>query len=124
MSSVNPVAVAAIGVKQATAQTKQEREPASDAQVQAAAKAKLELTLAQREKHAKLTAAAEQFEAIFVRQLLKSAHFGGSAGQSGHGQMAIDALANSVVKGGGLGFADQLRDDLFRSYLQRPSDDA
>jgi flagellar protein FlgJ len=62
----------------------------------------------------KLLQAAKDFEAIFVRQMLKSVEkttaAGGSAkptaGQSTYGSMIVDSLSESITKGGGLGLAD------------------
>lgn len=58
--------------------------------------------------------AAKDFEAIFVRQMLKSLEkttaAGGNthptAGQSTYGSMIVDTLSESISKGGGLGLAD------------------
>ena len=66
----------------------------------------------------KLTEATEQFEAIFVRQLLKTAKFGGKAAEKGHGTMIVDAMSKSVTANGGLGFARVIRDNLAESYLR------
>jgi Rod binding domain-containing protein len=57
---------------------------------------------------AKLEKAAGEFEQIFVKQLLKEAKVGGSEKQGGYGDMAVDALASGVQKGGGLGLAKQI----------------
>jgi len=58
--------------------------------------------------------AAKDFEAIFVRQMLKSLEkttaAGGNtkptAGQSTYGSMIVDTLSESISKAGGLGLAD------------------
>lgn len=57
---------------------------------------------------AKLEKAAGEFEQIFVKQLLKEAKVGGSQKEGGYGDMAVDALASGVQKGGGLGLAKQI----------------
>jgi hypothetical protein len=59
-------------------------------------------------KTAKLEKAAGEFEQIFVKQLLKEAKVGGAQKEGGYGDMAIDALASGVQKGGGLGLAKQI----------------
>lgn len=71
-------------------------------------------------KDPKLIEAAKQFEAVFMRELLKpleksTAAMGGSstsAGESTYGSMIVDALGDAVAKAGGLGFGDQLVKDL------------
>jgi len=72
-------------------------------------------------KLAKLEETARQFEAIFVRQLLKTAKFGGQAAKGGHGQMAVDAMANSICDGGGLGLSSHIRDVLVKAHLAKAS---
>jgi peptidoglycan hydrolase FlgJ len=62
----------------------------------------------------KVTQAAKDFEAIFVRQMLKSlekttaAGCGAqaSAGEKTYGSMIVDTLSESISKAGGLGLAD------------------
>ena len=62
----------------------------------------------------KLAQAAKDFEAIFVRQMLKSlekttaAGCGtqASAGEKTYGSMIVDTLSESISKAGGLGLAD------------------
>ena len=54
---------------------------------------------------------AQQFEAIFLRQLMgtleKSSGFGGSSTGSGvYKSMMVGALADSTAEGGGIGLAD------------------
>jgi hypothetical protein len=70
-------------------------------------------------KLAKLTEAARQFEAVFVRHLLKSARFGGDEAAGGYGAMVVDAMATSVTSGGGLGLARAIRDSLLGAELRR-----
>ncbi len=61
-----------------------------------------------------LLKAAQEFESIFVRQMLKSLEkttaAGGNAkataGQSTYGSMIVDSLSDSISKGGGIGLAD------------------
>jgi Rod binding domain-containing protein len=66
---------------------------------------------------AKLHSAATQFEAVFVRQLLKAAKFGEEMGSSGYGGMALEALADGVTRQGGLGLAKAIEDTLRKSEL-------
>lgn len=62
----------------------------------------------------KVVKAAKDFEAIFVRQMLKSlekttaAGCGtqASAGEKTYGSMIVDTLSESISKAGGLGLAD------------------
>ena len=63
----------------------------------------------------KLCEAARQFEAVFVRQLLKASKFGEDMGESGYGGMALEALADGVTKQGGLGLARAIEDALRQS---------
>jgi Rod binding domain-containing protein len=58
----------------------------------------------------RLAKAAEQFEAIMLRAMLKplermAAMGESAAGQSLHGSMAVEALADAIAKAGGLGLA-------------------
>jgi Rod binding domain-containing protein len=69
---------------------------------------------------AKLEKAAGEFEQIFVKQLLKEAKLGGSQKEGGYGDMAVDALASGVQKGGGLGLAKQIEAAL-AAHHQTPS---
>ncbi len=60
---------------------------------------------------AKLKTAATEFESLLVKQLLKAAKLGGSGGDeksNGYGDMAVDALATAVERGGGLGLASRI----------------
>jgi len=62
----------------------------------------------------RLLKAAQDFESIFVRQMLKSLEkttaAGGNtkptAGQSTYGSMIVDTLSDAISKSGGLGLAD------------------
>lgn len=68
-------------------------------------------------KHAKeLSEAARQFEAIFVRSMLAQTGVAG-AGKSGtYGDFAVDALAQSVTAGKGLGLAELIRRAVEKSH--------
>jgi Rod binding domain-containing protein len=59
---------------------------------------------------------AREFEGIFVRELLKTAHIGGEQ-EHGYGTMVVDALARAVTRGPGLGLASRIEDML--SHSQR-----
>jgi Rod binding domain-containing protein len=54
-----------------------------------------------------LDEAAREFEAIFVRSLLKSSPLAGKG--DAYGDMAIDAMAKSVTAGRGLGLGELIR---------------
>jgi len=69
---------------------------------------------------AKLERAAGEFEQLFVKQLLKEAKVGGAQKEGGYGDMAVDALASGVQKGGGLGLAKQIEAAL-AAHHQTPS---
>jgi len=64
----------------------------------------------------KLRHAATEFETILVKQLLKAAKIGSSGGAggeekaNGYADMAVDALASAIEKGGGLGLARRIED--------------
>lgn len=51
---------------------------------------------------------SKEFEAVFVRELLNECHALGTHKAQGYGSMAVDALAQAIVDGGGLGFARQI----------------
>lgn len=61
------------------------------------------------EKDPKLDKAGKEFEAIFVRQMLGSAAV---AGKGGFAEMGVEALANAVTAGGGLGLGRAIADSL------------
>jgi Rod binding domain-containing protein len=61
-------------------------------------------TPAEASRSAKVTQAAHDFESVLVRQLLRASKIGGDS-KGGYGDMALDALADGVEKGGGLGLA-------------------
>lgn len=58
--------------------------------------------------------AAGQFEAVFVRQMLQEAKMFGKANNAMSG-MAVDAMADSIEKGGGLGLAQMIERSLLES---------
>jgi Rod binding domain-containing protein len=67
---------------------------------------------------AKVHKAAQEFEAMFLRQILSSAKVGGShAKKSGYDGMAVDAVASAVSEGGGLGLAHQIEDAITRASI-------
>ena len=74
----------------------------------------------------KVVKAAKDFEAIFVRQMLKSlekttaAGCGtqASAGEKTYGSMIVDTLSESISKAGGLGLADVIARSM---AIQHPS---
>lgn len=82
--------------------------PASAAAAGAAAKSPSK----EDKEKARVIDAAKQFEGIFVRQLLDSAKIMGPKGSSGYGSMAVESLADGVVRAGGLGLARQIESAL------------
>jgi Rod binding domain-containing protein len=71
----------------------------------------------------KLLKAAKDFEAIFVRQMLKQlekttaagAGTQASAGEKTYGSMIVDTLSDSIQKAGGLGLADVIAQSMAMS---------
>jgi Rod binding domain-containing protein len=67
--------------------------------------------------------AARDFEAIFVRQMLKplekttaaGAGVEAQAGENTYGSMIVGALADAISKAGGLGLADEIGKSLART---------
>jgi hypothetical protein len=59
-------------------------------------------------KAAKLKSATGDFESLLIKQLLKEAKIAGADKSNGYGDMAIDALASSIERGGGLGLAKHI----------------
>ena len=59
---------------------------------------------------AKVHQAAAEFESMLVKQLLKQAKIAGDDKANGYGDMAVDALASAVEKGGGLGLARRIEE--------------
>jgi Rod binding domain-containing protein len=65
------------------------------------------------ERTEQLRRVARDFESLLVKQLLTAAKVGGAAAEKGgYGDMAVDALATGIEKGGGLGFADRMAEAL------------
>jgi Rod binding domain-containing protein len=65
------------------------------------------------ERTEKLRRVARDFESLLVKQLLTAAKVGGAAAaKGGYGDMAIEALATGIEKGGGLGFGDRIAEAL------------
>jgi len=60
----------------------------------------------------KLRHAAGEFETLLVKQLLKEAKLLGDDKANAYGDMAIDAVATGVERGGGLGLARRIEDAL------------
>lgn len=60
--------------------------------------------------------ACEEFEAAFIKQLLTAAKVGGKQQDHGYGAMAVDALADGIVAGGGLGLARAVERALARQH--------
>jgi Rod binding domain-containing protein len=74
-------------------------------------------------KLAKLRSAANEFESLLVKQLLKSAKLGQSGDtekSNGYGDMAVDAMASAVEKGGGLGLAKRIEQAIGASHPLAP----
>lgn len=73
---------------------------------------------ADKAQHRKLVDAAQQFEAVFLGEMLKSAHFGesdegsdGDASKDGSGtmqSMGTEALAKAIASAGGFGIAHKI----------------
>jgi Rod binding domain-containing protein len=65
---------------------------------------------------AKTKKMGEEFEAMFLRQILTQAKIGGasksggSGGGDGYQSMTVDALATTISKNGGMGLAKQIED--------------
>jgi Rod binding domain-containing protein len=59
-------------------------------------------------KQAEIAKVAKEFEAVLVRQVLTAAKAAGKESSSQYGGMAIDALADGIMHGGGLGLARNL----------------
>lgn len=69
------------------------------------------------EPDAQLVRASRQFEEVFVRQILESTNLAKSGGK-GYGDMVVDAFAQAVTSGEGLGFGDQIARMLARAHHQ------
>lgn len=59
---------------------------------------------------------AQDFEGIFLRQLLEAAKFGNGKDKT-YGGMIVEALSSGIMDGGGLGLAKQIEGDLGRMAL-------
>jgi Rod binding domain-containing protein len=116
--SVNPLAAAS--VKAPASATALTRPEANREGTGATTTDPLERTADQEKVHR----AALQFEAIFLRQLLKSAKFGSNMSEGGYGGMVVEALASGVTQQGGLGLATAIEDTIMRSQLaaKKPTD--
>ncbi len=66
--------------------------------------------------------AATQFEGIFVRQLLDAANLMGKRGQDKgtgqYGSFAVEALADGVVRAGGLGLVKQIEGSISQTLAR------
>jgi Rod binding domain-containing protein len=62
-----------------------------------------------------LARVAEEFESALLRQILKAAKVGGKDADKGYGSIAVDALANGLVAGGGIGLARAIEEALARA---------
>jgi Rod binding domain-containing protein len=51
----------------------------------------------------KLRKAASEFESLLVKQMLKESKIAGDEKANGYADMAVDAMASAVEKGGGFG---------------------
>ncbi len=125
MSSVNPmasIATAGVNASSLMRNARQLAETSKPANVKTE-----ELDDSQREKlrdAERIGEAAQQFEAIFVRQLLKSAHFGKQGGPTGYGNMVVDALATGVTSQGGLGLARAIQASLMSAEMAKLGEDS
>lgn len=74
-------------------------------------------------KSRELGEAARQFEAIFVRSMLAQTGIAG-AGKSGtYGDFAVDALAQSVTAGKGLGLGELIKQAVEKSHAALKKDE-
>jgi Rod binding domain-containing protein len=80
----------------------------AEAQLDSASSIKEKLAAKAQQPDPKVAHVAQQFEEVFVRQLLSSAKMGGEKADGGFGAMTIDALATGVSQGGGLGIAKSI----------------
>lgn len=56
----------------------------------------------------KLHKAASEFESLLVKQMLKQSKIAGDAKADGYADMAVDAMASAVEKGGGFGLVRRI----------------
>jgi Rod binding domain-containing protein len=69
----------------------------------------------------KLEKAAGEFESLFVKQLLKEAKIGGDQKSGGYADMAVDALATGIQRGGGLGLAKRIEQAMTPVHPHAPA---
>ncbi len=69
----------------------------------------------------KLEKAAGEFESLFVKQLLKEAKIGGDQKSGGYADMAVDALATGIQRGGGLGLAKRIEEAMAPAHAHGPA---
>jgi Rod binding domain-containing protein len=69
---------------------------------------------------AELVRASRQFEEVFVRQILESTNLA-QAGGKGYGDMVVDAFAQAITSGEGLGFGDQIARMLAEAHHRAPA---
>ncbi|MBS2012278.1 MAG: hypothetical protein JST00_05300 [Deltaproteobacteria bacterium] len=86
--------------------------PAAAVDAKVGAKATGDAKAAKKDKE--LAEAARQFEAIFVRSMLAQSGVAGKAGS--YGDFAVDALAQNVTSGKGLGLAELIRRAVEKSH--------
>lgn len=67
---------------------------------------------AQATREQEIQKAAQQFEAIFARELLKVAKPFGSAGNGPYGHYMLESMADAMTQGRGLGMADRIAREL------------
>jgi Rod binding domain-containing protein len=56
----------------------------------------------------KLHKAASEFESLLVKQMLQESHIAGDENGNGYADMAVDAMASAVEKGGGFGLVRRI----------------
>jgi len=77
---------------------------------------------------ADLRGVAEEFEAVFLAQMLQpmfaglstEAPFGGGAGEQTWRSFLVDAMARQVARGGGIGLADHVQRELVAMQATAP----
>jgi Rod binding domain-containing protein len=72
----------------------------------------------------KIREVARQFEALLVRQMLTAAGVGGNEKDGAYAGMVVDALAQGVTAGRGLGLAQKIADSLAREAHEPASSPA
>lgn len=68
---------------------------------------------------AKIREVSKQFEALLVRQMLTAANVAGKEKDSVYGGMIVNAMADGVTAGRGLGLADRIAESLAREAHRR-----